>query len=74
MALMLMADVEQVLTESARVLKPAGALAISVGLRPAPASGRGLFLKLAQPIFAAAQQQGAMPSLGDRSHHQMACR
>ncbi|MFD4356773.1 class I SAM-dependent methyltransferase [Nocardia sp. NPDC058518] len=66
MALMLMADIEQVLTETARVLKPAGALAISVGLRPAPASGHGLFQKLAQPIFAAAQQQGAMPSLGDR--------
>lgn len=67
MALMLMADVEQVLAETARVLKPAGALAISVGLRPAPGSGRALFLKLARPIFAASQQQGsAMPTLGDR--------
>jgi ubiquinone/menaquinone biosynthesis C-methylase UbiE len=66
MALMLMADVEQVLTETARVLQPAGTLAITVGLRPAPGSGRALFLELAQPIFATAQQQGAMPTLGDR--------
>ncbi|MGY0501713.1 class I SAM-dependent methyltransferase [Nocardia sp. FBN12] len=67
MALMLMADVEQVLAEAARVLKPEGQLAISVGLRPAPGSGRALFLKLARPVlFAAVQQQESMPALGDR--------
>ncbi|MFD4444540.1 class I SAM-dependent methyltransferase [Nocardia sp. NPDC058519] len=66
MALMLMAKIEQVFAEAARVLKPAGRLAISVGLKPADRSGRALFLKVARPIFAAAQQSGSMPSLGDR--------
>ncbi|WP_331758503.1 class I SAM-dependent methyltransferase (plasmid) [Nocardia sp. NBC_01377] len=66
MALMLMAEIEQVFAEAARVLKPAGRLAISVGLKPAGGSGRALFEKVARPIFVTAQQSGAMPSLGDR--------
>ncbi|WP_280250000.1 class I SAM-dependent methyltransferase [Nocardia abscessus] len=64
MALMLMSDVEQVVAETARVLEPAGLLAIVVGGRPTPGSGLELFLKLARPIFAAAQD--AVPPLGDR--------
>ncbi|MGC4994200.1 class I SAM-dependent methyltransferase [Nocardia salmonicida] len=66
MALMLMAEIEQVFAEAARVLKPAGRLAISVGLKPADGSGRALFEKVARPIFATAQQSGSMPALGDR--------
>ncbi|MFE7803010.1 class I SAM-dependent methyltransferase [Nocardia sp. NPDC057440] len=66
MAVMLMAQVEQVFTEAARVLKPAGRLAISVGMKPVPGSGLALFQEVGRPIFAASQQRGTMPTLGDR--------
>ncbi|MEU3014646.1 class I SAM-dependent methyltransferase [Nocardia asteroides] len=66
MALMLMADIEQVLAQARRVLKPTGRLAISIGLAPAEGSGRALFEKVARPTFAAARRSGAMPALGDR--------
>ncbi|MGW4636051.1 class I SAM-dependent methyltransferase [Nocardia sp. NPDC004415] len=66
MALMLMADIGQVLAEAARVLKPTGTLVISIGLVPAEGSGRALFEKVARTTFAEARRSGAMPALGDR--------
>lgn len=66
MAVMLMADIEQVFAEAARALEPAGNLAISIGLRPEPGSGLALFQEVGRPIFAAARQLGTMPALGDR--------
>ncbi|MEU2255783.1 class I SAM-dependent methyltransferase [Nocardia xishanensis] len=62
MALMLMADVERVVAETARVLRPGGTLAVAVGRRAAEGSGLELFLKLARPLFA----QRPVPPLGDR--------
>lgn len=63
MALMLMSDIEQVIAEAARVLKPGGRFAVSVGVGPV---GPDLFLSLAQPVFAALPPQRRVPSMGDR--------
>ncbi|WP_326565457.1 class I SAM-dependent methyltransferase [Amycolatopsis rhabdoformis] len=63
MALMLMADVEQVVAEVARVLAPGGTLAIGVG-----GGGREameVFLKVARPLFAVVPQERRVPVAGD---------
>lgn len=66
MALMLMADVEQVIAETARVLKPGGRFAIAVGAGTAPDSGHRMFVELGRPLFAELVQQGRIPPLGDK--------
>ncbi|MEU8898191.1 class I SAM-dependent methyltransferase [Nocardia sp. NPDC048505] len=53
LALPQMTDVEQVLTETARVLVPHGRFVTSLAARPEPASGYDLFLTLARQHFAA---------------------
>ncbi|MFI5611108.1 class I SAM-dependent methyltransferase [Amycolatopsis sp. NPDC051903] len=63
MALMLMADVERVVAEVVRVLKPGGTLALGLG-------GGGLdameiFLKVARPLFAVVPEERRVPSVGD---------
>ncbi|WLQ35477.1 class I SAM-dependent methyltransferase [Streptomyces castrisilvae] len=66
MALMLMADVEQVAREAARVLVPGGKLAVTVGGGPVEGEAMELFLTLARPYFRAAPVERHMPRLGDR--------
>ncbi|WP_033294229.1 class I SAM-dependent methyltransferase [Amycolatopsis jejuensis] len=63
MALMLMADVKQVVAETARVLGPGGTFAIAVG-------GGGIdalevFLKVARPLFAVVPPERRVPTSGD---------
>ncbi|MEV6901217.1 class I SAM-dependent methyltransferase [Amycolatopsis sp. NPDC051372] len=63
MALILMADVEQVVAEVARVLAPGGTLAIGVG-----GGGREameIFLKVARPLFAVVPEERRVPAAGD---------
>lgn len=66
MALMLMADVEQVAREAARVLVPGGKLAVAMGGGPVEGEAMELFLTLARPYFRAAPVERHMPRLGDR--------
>ncbi|QIS22106.1 class I SAM-dependent methyltransferase [Nocardia terpenica] len=66
MAIMLMGDVERVVTQVARVLRIGGTLVIAVGAHPAPDSGYELFLSLARPFFAQIPPPRRMPALGDR--------
>ncbi|MFC1429798.1 class I SAM-dependent methyltransferase [Streptacidiphilus sp. N1-3] len=66
MALMLMAEVEQVAGEAARVLEPGGTLAVAVGGGPVEGEGLDLFLTLARPYFRATPAERRTPRLGDR--------
>ncbi|MFE0459136.1 class I SAM-dependent methyltransferase [Kitasatospora sp. NPDC058965] len=66
MALMLMTDVEQVVREAARVLRPGGTLAVAVGGGPVAGEAIELFLTLARPSFASVPAERRMPRLGDR--------
>lgn len=66
MALMLMSDVERVVAQTARVLRPGGRLAIAVGAGPVPGGALDLFLSLARPMFAAVPPERRVPPLGDR--------
>ncbi|HWD01539.1 MAG TPA: class I SAM-dependent methyltransferase [Amycolatopsis sp.] len=63
MALMLMTDVEQVVPEIARVLKPGGTLAMGIG--GGGYEALGVFLKVARPLFAVVPQARRVPSAGD---------
>ncbi|WP_042427870.1 class I SAM-dependent methyltransferase [Streptacidiphilus anmyonensis] len=65
MALMLMADVEQVVAEAARVLKPGGTLAVAVGSGPVGGEAMELFLELATPHLTATPTGRRRPRLGD---------
>jgi SAM-dependent methyltransferase len=66
LALMLMTDVEQVVAELARVLRPGGRLAVAIGAGPLPGGGLDLFLSLARPVFAAVPAERRVPTMGDR--------
>ncbi|WP_412544073.1 class I SAM-dependent methyltransferase [Longispora sp. K20-0274] len=66
MALMLMADVEHVAAEAARVLAPGGVLAVAVGGGAVEGQARELFLTLARPYFRATSAPAPTPRLGDR--------
>jgi SAM-dependent methyltransferase len=66
MALMLMGDIEQVVLEAARVLRPGGTLAVAVGGGPVEGDAMELFLSLARPWFQAASAERRMPRLGNR--------
>lgn len=66
LALMLMTDVEQVVAELARVLRPGGRLAVAIGAGPLPGGGLDLFLSLARPVFAAVPEERRVPAMGDR--------
>jgi SAM-dependent methyltransferase len=65
MALMLMADVEQVVAEAARVLAPGGTLAVAVGGGPLGGDAMELFLELATPYLKSTPAHRARPRLGD---------
>ncbi len=65
MALMLMADPDQVAAEAARVLAPGGTFAVAVGGGPVPGEAVELFLDVARPFWAAAPER-RIPRLGDR--------
>ncbi len=66
MALMLMAEVDQVVAEAARVLRPSGTFAVTVGIGAAPGGGLDAFLSLARPLFNAAPPDRRVPADGDR--------
>ncbi len=66
MALMLMGDAEQVAAEVARVLTPGGTLAVALGGGAAGDEAYAAFLRVAEPLFAAAPADQRIPSLGDR--------
>ncbi|WP_107053093.1 class I SAM-dependent methyltransferase [Streptomyces sp. NRRL S-337] len=66
MALMLMGDAEQVAAEVARVLAPGGTLAVALGGGAAGDEAYAAFLRVAEPLFAAAPADQRIPSLGDR--------
>jgi SAM-dependent methyltransferase len=66
MAFMLMSDVEQVSAGVARVLRPGGRFAITVGAGPVPGGALELFLSLARPVFATLPAERRVPPLGDR--------
>ncbi|SEL39592.1 class I SAM-dependent methyltransferase [Streptacidiphilus jiangxiensis] len=65
MAFMLMADVDQVAAEAARVLAPGGTLAVAVGGGPLGGDGMDLFLDLARPYLDATPKPQGRPRLGD---------
>ncbi|WP_020657495.1 class I SAM-dependent methyltransferase [Amycolatopsis benzoatilytica] len=63
MALMLMSDIEQVIAETVRVLRPRGVFAIGVG-----GGGTGaleVFPKVARPLFAVVAETRQVPASGD---------
>ncbi|MGW1891594.1 class I SAM-dependent methyltransferase [Streptomyces sp. NPDC002004] len=66
MALMLMADVEQVVAEIARVLTPGGVLACVLGGGAVGGEAYDLFLGLARPLIDALPAARRIPALGDR--------
>jgi SAM-dependent methyltransferase len=66
MALMLMADVEQVAAEVARVLAPGGLLACVLGGGPAGGEAYELFVGLLRRTLAERPGGWGMPRLGDR--------
>ncbi|WP_409462936.1 class I SAM-dependent methyltransferase [Amycolatopsis sp. GA6-003] len=63
MALMLMSDVEKVLAETARVLRPGGAFVIGVG--GGGTDALEVFLKVARPLFAVVPEDRQVPTSGD---------
>ncbi|WP_042390227.1 class I SAM-dependent methyltransferase, partial [Streptacidiphilus melanogenes] len=65
MALMLMADVEQVVAEAARVLVAGGVLAVAVGGGPVGGEAMELFLELATPYLMSTRTGERRPRLGD---------
>jgi SAM-dependent methyltransferase len=66
MALMLMSDIEQVVAETARVVRPGGVFAVAVGAGAVPGGGFDLFLSLARPVFTALPDDRRVPLMGDR--------
>lgn len=65
MALMLMADVDRVAREAARVLRPGGVLAAAVGGGAVEGGVLDLFRTLSRPYFAAVPPERRLPRLGD---------
>ncbi|HEU5356557.1 MAG TPA: class I SAM-dependent methyltransferase [Actinocrinis sp.] len=65
MSLMLMDDVEQVIAATARVLRPGGQLAVTVGGGPVPGGGAELFLQVARDHLRAAPRDRRPPRFGD---------
>jgi len=63
MALMLMSDVEEVITEAARVLRPDGTFTIGVG--GGGTDALEVFLKVARPLFAVVAESRPVPFSGD---------
>lgn len=66
MSLMLMADVDQVIAEVARVLRPGGVFVVVLGAGPLPDGGAARFLALAGKYLAAVPKHDRIPRLGDR--------
>ncbi|MGV9298895.1 class I SAM-dependent methyltransferase [Amycolatopsis sp. NPDC003676] len=63
MALMLMSDVEKVIAETARVLRPGGSFVIGVG--GGGTDALEVFLKVARPLFAVVAEDRQIPTSGD---------
>lgn len=66
MALMLMADVDRVVAEVARVLSPGGVLACALGGGAVGGEAYELFVGLVRPMIEAVPAARRMPVLGDR--------
>ncbi|MFE7774175.1 class I SAM-dependent methyltransferase [Streptomyces sp. NPDC057445] len=66
MALMLMADADQVVAEAARVLAPGGVLALATGGGAVDGEAYDVFLRLLRPLIGSAPAEQRIPALGDR--------
>ncbi|MFI6048387.1 class I SAM-dependent methyltransferase [Nocardia sp. NPDC051321] len=66
MSFMLMADIDQVTAQLARVLRPGGIVVLVVGAPPTPGSGYELFLSLAKPYFARITDERRLPAVDGR--------
>jgi ubiquinone/menaquinone biosynthesis C-methylase UbiE len=66
MSLMLMDDVDRVLAESARVLRPGGRLGVATGGGPVPGGGVELLIQLVGKYFRTVPEDRRIPRFGDR--------
>ncbi|MBP2472596.1 SAM-dependent methyltransferase [Crossiella equi] len=66
MALMLMAELDQVAAEIARVLEPGGVLAVVLGGGGVPGTAYEVFLDLTRAVLEEVPEDRRMPALGDQ--------